>query len=523
MNAAQVFLRVTGCIALGILSACGGDPTSTTSTAAAHVSPATQPITGVSDTTSASSGTASSSGSAATSTATAASKSGALITTSNAKIVDSAMNTWSLSGGVIYKQAAASATPATAGYSANVKALFYFNGTIYQENSSCLWWSWNGSTWVSATNPDPSATPSCNASAATSTAATTTTTTTTPVTPSGFGVKVSGNQLVSTADDSVVHIEGMNISGLENQYGNSEWAPFTASVATWQGLKAKGINAVRIPLNEISWLGIQCDALYSGAPAMAADPNKTYQSIVKTAVANANAAGLYVILDLHWAMPNNPSTGRPWCPVGQGPWADKDHSVDFWTQVATTFKGNAAVIFELFNEPFGSNVWGNIPQDAVTLRDGGSHYPYNYQNSYSGGSGSQAITWQVAGFNELITAIRNTGASNVILAAPEWWASELEYWLQYRPSDPIDQMGASWHVYTWGNGKSVSSNQATPMSVLNAGFPVVITETNNNDLGVIAGDAWCDQKGISYLYWAWTAWNKNPLTDLGGLKFASTL
>jgi len=29
-----------------------------------------------------------------------------------------------------------------------------------------------------------------------------------------------------------------------------------------------------------------------------------------------------------------------------------DHSPTFWTEVANTFKGNSAVLFDLFNEPY---------------------------------------------------------------------------------------------------------------------------------------------------------------------------
>ena len=69
------------------------------------------------------------------------------------------------------------------------------------------------------------------------------------------------------------------------------------------------------------------------------------------AVAAANAAGLYVILDLHFAAPNNTSTGVPYCPEAQIPMADQDHAPAFWASIAATFKSNPSVIFELFNEP----------------------------------------------------------------------------------------------------------------------------------------------------------------------------
>ena len=32
--------------------------------------------------------------------------------------------------------------------------------------------------------------------------------------------------------------------------------------------------------------------------------------------------------------------------------ANADHSIDFWKSVATTFKDNSSVMFELYNEPY---------------------------------------------------------------------------------------------------------------------------------------------------------------------------
>jgi len=64
-----------------------------------------------------------------------------------AQIIDSSGNVWAVSGGVIYKNGV------LAGYSKAVADLVYDNKTVYQENTAGGWWSWNGSTWVSSTDP----------------------------------------------------------------------------------------------------------------------------------------------------------------------------------------------------------------------------------------------------------------------------------------------------------------------------------------------------------------------------------
>jgi Putative Ig domain len=63
------------------------------------------------------------------------------------QIIDSSGNVWTVSGGVIYENGA------LAGYSNAVKLLLYVNNTVYQENSAGGWWSWNGSTWASSSDP----------------------------------------------------------------------------------------------------------------------------------------------------------------------------------------------------------------------------------------------------------------------------------------------------------------------------------------------------------------------------------
>jgi hypothetical protein len=63
------------------------------------------------------------------------------------QITDSGGNVWTISGGAVYKNGA------LACFSHGATLLLYDYNTIYQENSSGAWWSWNGSTWASSTDP----------------------------------------------------------------------------------------------------------------------------------------------------------------------------------------------------------------------------------------------------------------------------------------------------------------------------------------------------------------------------------
>jgi Glycosyl hydrolase family 26 len=125
--------------------------------------------TGSAAASSSSSGSGSSSGSAAASSPSSSSSGGTKVATASTsgtmipsatQIVDSGLNVWTLASGLIYENGTA------AGYSSNVGLLLYYNGTVYQENKTCLWWSWSGSAWVATSNPAPSVAPACSATVA---------------------------------------------------------------------------------------------------------------------------------------------------------------------------------------------------------------------------------------------------------------------------------------------------------------------------------------------------------------------
>lgn len=232
------------------------------------------------------------------------------------------------------------------------------------------------------------------------------------------------------------------------------------------------INAVRVPLNEDCWLAINgVNAAYAGA---------NYQNAIVNFVNLLNANGLVAILDLHWNAPGTQSA------TGQEPMADADHSPAFWTSVATAFKGNNSVMFDLYNEP----------------------YSISWACWVNGGTASACGTsYDVAGMNTLIAAVRSTGASNVVLAGGLAYANDLSQWLQNKPSDAAGNLVASWHVYDFNTCDATSCYDSTAGTVA-ASVPVVAGEIGENDClhGFIDPlMAWLDAHDSGYLGWAWNA------------------
>lgn len=506
--------RLLGCACWGLLAmlaACGGSSPSDSTSVATSTSTATP--------TSVASPTTAGNPADSDSAAGTQSASGSMIPTNASRITDSAWTVWTVNSGVVYQQAAAAPSASPAGYTANVTLLLYYGGVIYQQNSACLWWSWSGGTWVASDNPATAITPACGSAVASAP--------TSVPTPSGFGIKISGNKFVSTADGSQIIPVGSAVSGLEGSAGNSQqvWAGIPAtSVATWKAIKAAwNINVIRIPMNSFDWLNLTCfDAgsgnagkLYhsNGDGSYTPDPNHVYQGYVEQAVANITAAGMYVVLDLHLDGP----TGKagPLCPVGEPSFLGSS-ALSFWSQVATRFKDNPAVMFDLHNEPYGSNVYANwFPSDAVLMRDGGSFANFRMQDNTNNNhifTVNDGAAVAVVGKQAIVTAIRATGASNVILDSPIGWAGEIQDWIQFKPTDQAGQIGAAWHIYGYNKGP------APPLAVLAAGWPIMITENEGFDASVNGGKssdayAWAASNGIGCIQWGWNNWGGAPNLD----------
>jgi hypothetical protein len=163
-------------------------------------------------------------------------------------------------------------------------------------------------------------------------------------------------------------------------------------------------------------------------------------------------------------------------------------------------------MLELFNEPFGDNVFRDSVVDgaqpgpnAFVWKLGGLFHPYIEQNNNANNAVvTHNFNWQVAGAQTLIDTIRAEGAANVILSSPQWWAGQIQIWLASKPTDPLNQMGVAWHVYGFKNGT------AGPLAVLAAGYPVVITETYGFNAALDGGKnangyAWAASHNIGYL------------------------
>jgi len=133
-------------------------------------------------------------------------------------------------------------------------------------------------------------------------------------------ISVSGNALVD-GTGARIRLLGVNHSGSEflcitgGSAGNLGRGIIEGptDIAGLQSMTSWHANAVRLPLNEDCWLGINgVNPQYGGA---------NYRNVIVNYVNTLHQAGLYVILDLHWSNPGSlpASTQQPLPAIDHAP------------------------------------------------------------------------------------------------------------------------------------------------------------------------------------------------------------
>ncbi len=305
---------------------------------------------------------------------------------------------------------------------------------------------------------------------------------------------VEGNRIVDAVTGQRFVPHGVNFPGFEYAcqqgwaYGEAGTAPDEAG-STVAAIAAWKINTVRLPLNQDCWLG------QHGLPAGGLTMNG-YRQAVENFVETLNEAGLVAILDLHWTGPGTAIAN------GLRPMPDQ-RSVSFWSSVATRFKGDRSVIFDLFNEPHsrwnadGTKVFG-LSWDCWA--NGGCQAPAEPDTAPASG-----LAWYPAtGLSSLVAAARNAGATQPIILSGTDYANDLRGWLAHAPSD--DQLIAGFHNYP-GQRCHTTRCWNEEIAPVNLTVPVLTAELGQNDCGTPSHVnhymGWADNQSIGYLAWAW--------------------
>jgi endoglucanase len=315
--------------------------------------------------------------------------------------------------------------------------------------------------------------------------------TTNPYAPyAAKALRVMGNKIVDTTG-ATVRLLGVNRAGTEYMCVPPTMGSYVFDGATGPNsitaMLSWKMNTVRLPLNESCWLGI------SGT-LVSADQ---YKNEIVDYVQRLHARGLYVILDLHWSAPGNTPAIR------QTTMAYAAHAPAFWTSVATTFKDDPMVIFDLFNEPI-LDATSNAGEPPVSD-------PWGCWLNGCVVSGNMT-----AGMQLLIDTVRATGATQPLVANGVNWAHRLDQWIQRRPADPMNNLIAGFHLYNDG-GCAQQSCWDNMVDSVSRTVPVLTGELGQRDCAhgfIDSFMTWADARGISYLGWAWNVQNCNSFPAL---------
>jgi endoglucanase len=349
--------------------------------------------------------------------------------------------------------------------------IYNCNGTIAQK------WTLTATT-TSTPTPTPSPTPPAPSP------------TPTP-TPTNTGAYTVSGNLIKNSSSQTVIIHGVDRPSLEwscsgeQASGSGSGIPasdFATMRNDWNA------NAVRIPLDQDRWL--------TGA----AQYCSSYKATVEAAVQEAEANKMIVILDLHWSDQGSLSNSAS----GQQCMPDQN-SVTFWQQIATLYKNDPNVWFELYNEPYppGSsqsaewNTWQNGGSVTCTALVGG-----------------RTATWNAPGMQTLVNTVRATGANNIVLAGGLAFSSVLA------GAPTLTGGNVVYAVHPYDNGGSGATNGSWANNFGNqaAKAPVIATEFGDKECGDSAYDSgimsYFKAHDIGFTGWAWY---------VGGCSFPSLI
>lgn len=278
---------------------------------------------------------------------------------------------------------------------------------------------------------------------------------------------VSGNRMVD-ANGSWVRLYGASVAKMEygDYYGDVAPAVSNLVGSGWRA------NCVRILVNQNYWLG-------NGGNA------SNYRSKIDALIQIVTDANGYVDLALYPVSTENST------------WMPNQQATNFWADVASRYKGNPGVLFDLFNEPQAPdwNTWRN----GGTISDGSN--PSYYTD----------------GMQNILQTIRNQGARNIIIAGGLSKCSDLTGLANgYALSDPNgDGVVYAAHLYPWVyqyTDKNAPDEQFWNERIANPAqnYPVIVEETgaDNGEAYSPNPGYWC-QKALVYFTkhgFSWIGW-----------------
>ena len=225
-------------------------------------------------------------------------------------------------------------------------------------------------------------------------------------------LKVTRNKIINEHDETVL-LRGVNRAGLEWSAHDTQIVHSVCEVCDdWNA------NIVRLPVSQDRWFGKAPDQDAKDYSVEA------YRKMVDSILEELTKRGKYLLLDLHWS--NCGIWGKN---IGQHKLPD-ENSILFWKDAAARYKNHPNIIFGLYNEPH------DVTWDEW---------------HYGGMVEEKGITYHAVGMQELLDAIRSTGALNIAVIGGLDWGYSLEGIPTKHEIQDFNGNGIIYdsHVYPW--------------------------------------------------------------------------
>ncbi len=268
----------------------------------------------------------------------------------------------------------------------------------------------------------------------------------TPVSRHGK-LRVEGTQLVDR-DGQPLQLRGMSSHGIA-------WYPEYANYRAIMDTRARGANLFRVAMYADSIHGGYNESEYG---------KRNSTALLRLAVENSLAAGLYTIIDWHILEDKNPLL-------------TVDSAVEFFDTMSAIYKNEPAIIYEICNEPNGDTTWDDIVVYAM----------------------------------QVIPAIRKNAPEAVILIGTPSYSYSVTA-VRGKPL-PFDNIMYVFHMYTGFTNYEFVDILDT---MRNEGYPVFVsewgvsTDAKTGKIDIEEGRAFIDYMRKHKLSWAnWSLSNKD--------------
>jgi endoglucanase len=285
-----------------------------------------------------------------------------------------------------------------------------------------------------------------------------------------------GNRIVIAATDKSILLRGVNRSGLEWAEPDEDGFCSSAGISRAEIefiVKGWNCNILRLPLNQ--------DWALSGRGGHSAD---VYLQDLDRVVRWASRVGAYTLLDLQWLDADRPFGGNRNF-VAPLP---NLQSLDFWHLLASRYRDEPAVLYDVFNEPHD-----RLPDDPYPLiREDGLLYPPSHRRVTI----AEWRPWAL----RLIDVIRSTHPDALIFVSGTNWGYDLR-------GMPLERANLvySTHVY-----RNKGSNWAEAFGDLAAIAPVFAGEWGGHEEDLNWGLSLANYFGALGIGWTAWSWSNEP-------------